>query len=689
MSAGVEFEAVDRDIEKLFGCEDERDVEKLFGCEDERQLFGCEDERQLFGCVQQKIHLFGCEDERVIEKQPRSPVLSLNGSNLSYRKACQILCQAAMKDKWSLAEPILKEKPSFVREEISKQRDTMLHLATAARSTRVLRELIKLMDVGDLELKNNDESTAFFVAAVTGTVEIAKAMRERNNNLPNIRGEDGILPIEVAALFGYKDMVSYLFKVTDLDVLSQEERLRLLQATTQSEMYEVSLDIFRKDRQLASKILQGNVDVLHILAHKSLAISNQVVAYSPWRKFITNTISMATRQFIPWILPKSCVLKQQAGLLLEELWAECERSSEDELLEVVKKEYLLHSAAKAGNVEFLAVIIRSYPELIWQGDNQNWTIFHVAVLYRQEKVFSLIRQLGAIKNIPIQMFDDDGNSILHLAGKLGKPHHKQKAGPCMSKTHDNVILQQLFEGTRYITETESLETEEKIMLPSFLKVSGAALQMQRERLWFKEVEKLVPSSLHKLRNNDGKTPSELFTEEHKVLLKEGEIWMKDTANSCMIAATLIATMVFAAGFTLPGGNNSDNGIPVLLKLNGFTIFVISDTVALFSSIASIIMFLSILTSRYAEDDFLVSLPFKLLFGLTTLFVSIISMLLAFAATFFLVYTDHTDWEPNLIAAFVGVPVALFGSLQYKLWFDVVKSTCSSRFLFRPGNQSLF
>ncbi|KAG5621852.1 hypothetical protein H5410_007070 [Solanum commersonii] len=186
-----------------------------------------------------------------------------------------------------------------------------------------------------------------------------------------------------------------------------------------------------------------------------------------------------------------------------------------------------------------------------------------------------------------------------------------------------------------------------------------------------------------------KTPKKLFREENKVLLKEGERWMKDTANSCMLVATLIATMVLAVGFTAPGGYNDDNGIPILLELNGFIVFIISDAVAVFTSIVSIIMFLSILTSRYAEDDFLVSLPAKLLFGLTMLFVSIFSMLLAFAATFFLVYSNHMGWEPKLIAACAGVPLALFGCLQYKLWFDLVKSTYRSKFLFKPGKHSLF
>ncbi|KAH0642107.1 hypothetical protein KY290_033707 [Solanum tuberosum] len=61
-----------------------------------------------------------------------------------------------------------------------------------------------------------------------------------------------------------------------------------------------------------------------------------------------------------------------------------------------KRKALLYSAAKAGNIELLVMVIHSHPELIWQPDYQNWTIFHVAVLYREEKVFSLIHQIGGM-----------------------------------------------------------------------------------------------------------------------------------------------------------------------------------------------------------------------------------------------------------------------------------------------------
>ncbi|KAF5186903.1 Ankyrin repeat family protein [Thalictrum thalictroides] len=55
------------------------------------------------------------------------------------------------------------------------------------------------------------------------------------------------------------------------------------------------------------------------------------------------------------------------------------------------------------------------------------------------------------------------------------------------------------------------------------------------------------------------TPRELFAEEHAALVEKGEKWMKETAAGCMVVAALIATVVFAAAFTLPGGNKEYSG----------------------------------------------------------------------------------------------------------------------------------
>ncbi|XP_035545101.1 uncharacterized protein LOC108982606 [Juglans regia] len=102
----------------------------------------------------------------------------------------------------------------------------------------------------------------------------------------------------------------------------------------------------------------------------------------------------------------------------------------------------LFDAARSGNVEFLIVLIRSYLDLIWRVDEKNRSIFHLAIKYRQETVFNLIYELGSIKGIIALYTDQDKNNMLHLAAEIALP--------------------------------DRLNT-----------ISGAALQVQRELLWFK------------------------------------------------------------------------------------------------------------------------------------------------------------------------------------------------------------
>nr|DAD39368.1 TPA_asm: hypothetical protein HUJ06_013691 [Nelumbo nucifera] len=164
--------------------------------------------------------------------------------------------------------------------------------------------------------------------------------------------------------------------------------------------------------------------------------------------------------------------------------------------------------------------------------------------------------------------------------------------------------------------------------------------------------------------------------------------MKDTATSCMVVATLIATVMFAAAFTVPGGNNSNTGIPIFLETNSFMVFSISDALALFSSSTSVLMFLAILTSRYAEDDFLKFLPQKLIIGLFFLFVSIVAMMVAFGATIFIILCHRIVWLTIPITLLASVPVTLFALLQFPLFIDMIVSTYGSG-IFNKQTRNLY
>lgn len=160
--------------------------------------------------------------------------------------------------------------------------------------------------------------------------------------------------------------------------------------------------------------------------------------------------------------------------------------------------------------------------------------------------------------------------------------------------------------------------------------------------------------------------------------------MKDTADKCMLVSTLIATVLFAAAFTMPGGNDGNTGVPLLLGQDSLLVFAISDVLGLFSSVTAILLFLATLTSRYEPLDFLEALPKKIIMGLSFLFLSLAFMLVAFAATLTIVLIKRLEWVIIPITLLASLPVALFVVLQLPLMYQMVKSTYGSS-IFRPDN----
>ncbi|KAK3200510.1 hypothetical protein Dsin_023925 [Dipteronia sinensis] len=204
-----------------------------------------------------------------------------------------------------------------------------------------------------------------------------------------------------------------------------------------------------------------------------------------------------------------------------------------EASERLKKPVL--TAARFGIQEFVNEVLQAYPNSGLFCDEKKRNIFVLAVVYRKEKVFSLIHdQVASIRDYNNYIKDEEGSrNILHLAGELAPSRH----------------------------------------------VPGAALQMQRELQWFKGIERHFRPFLREQRNNIDQTPGDVFTEKHKKLMEDGEKWMRDTATSCSVVAALIITIVFAAAFTVPGGINSD-GIPNYLNGTYFRIFAISVAISL-------------------------------------------------------------------------------------------------------------
>lgn len=159
--------------------------------------------------------------------------------------------------------------------------------------------------------------------------------------------------------------------------------------------------------------------------------------------------------------------------------------------------------------------------------------------------------------------------------------------------------------------------------------------------------------------------------------------MKKTASSCSVVATLIAVVVFGAALKVPGTNNEASPNP--LSHGGWNwAFAISDSLSLITSTSSILVFLSISTSRHAEEDFLRSLPLKLNIGLTLLFISITTMMISFTATFHIIFKHGLLWIG--IAVLACIPIIMFVVQEFPLLLEVHRLTIGNAFMFKPRHR---
>ncbi|ONH93513.1 hypothetical protein PRUPE_8G235300 [Prunus persica] len=297
---------------------------------------------------------------------------------------------------------------------------------------------------------------------------------------------------------------------------------------------------------------------------------------------------------------------------------------------LAKKETPILIAAKSGVTEMVEKILELFPVAIHDTNTEKKNVVLLAVENRQPHVYQLLLKRNVLKDSVFGKVDDQGNSALHLAAKL--------------------------------------EEHKPWLIP------GAALQMQWEIKWYEYVKNSMPLHFFARHNRIGQTARDLFTESHKNIVKDGGQWLTNTSESCSVVAALIATVAFATATTVPGGIKEDSGKPTLENQPAFDVFAIASLVALCFSVTAMVMFLSILTSRYQEKDFGKGLPRKLLVGLTSLFVSIASMLVSFCAGHFFVLKDKLKYAVFPVYALTCLPVTFFAMVQFPLYVDLIWAT---------------
>ncbi|XP_057513281.1 ankyrin repeat-containing protein At5g02620-like isoform X2 [Actinidia eriantha] len=542
------------------------------------------------------------------------------------------LYEALMKREDAKVVELCKQIPEGPLHILSIHKDSVLHMATYYGKRELalnLLEMLRNSESDKLTMQNDTGNTMLHEAANSDeTIPVAMEMLRKDPKLLGMRNKYGETALFCAARYGQTKM----FKFLDIEVDSifagegQEEERKsfyqkkdkttILHATILTGHFGVRIEDTSEteEGELCYKIpLWGAVRKQKLRYESAVRLAKFLIERdTSWE--VTEPAIDKSKPSIHYYGEPSFTFHDQAA---------------GEEKKIPKYETALLLATKKGILEIVEKILTVYPQAVEHIDDQGHNILHKAIMFRQICILDLLEKPQIPMTRLARKIDNKGNTILHMVGiKKDDYDDKDKRSP--------------------------------------------ALLLRENLLLFERVEKISVPHLTKYLNNERKTAGELFETKYTKLWEEAKEWLKRTAENCSIVSVLIATVAFAAAYTVPGGPNQNTGYPILENKSFFVIFALADVLSLAFALASVMTFLSILTSPFQFKDFKQSLPRRLMLGVTLLIVSVSMMMVAFAATVFLLVRDKEQWTRIALCSVAFFPVSIFVLSYFPLYTDLMK-----------------
>ncbi|KAM3236335.1 ankyrin repeat-containing protein ITN1-like [Capsicum annuum] len=289
----------------------------------------------------------------------------------------------------------------------------------------------------------------------------------------------------------------------------------------------------------------------------------------------------------------------------------------------------IHIAASEGDVNMINELLNHCPDC-WDTlnrDNQN--ALHVSVLNYEDEVVRFLLDSDKCDSL-VDEPDSDGNTPLHLLAASGIHIPELIYHPRAKKMSFNKQNQTPLD----IALSCEATTEKEILVEDLCSIG----QFGKREFEVNRKYEYIPNPNDETRTG---VKMQLREDDHdkanKIDQTEVESIMKSTQLH-IVVATLIMTVTFAAGITLPGGFESDpdspnKGMAILIRKTTFRAFVISDAIAFtFSAFAIFIYFIMANASTLPRHEKLI----QKLYGRASNFLclSMLAVVIAFATGMF-------------------------------------------------------
>ncbi|KAA8526408.1 hypothetical protein F0562_008389 [Nyssa sinensis] len=531
---------------------------------------------------------------------------------------CTELYNAVMEGNENKVIELCRKCPEGPLSIITIHKDTVLHMAAYTEQADLVHHLIDALPDDRLsemvKAVNNVGNTILHEAATSNKlVEAAREMLSRAAELaPSLLSKQNEY-YETALFRAVRYGKSTMFKFLDGEIKKN---------FTGEEAQE---KFYRKEDKT------NMLHVATIAAHFDSSIWR-----FPWWEAVRKEVKRydSALKLAKLLIEKDTSWKDTGDLVEDRIGGEASSSSDpshkEKSSESNKNYTPLLLATKHGSIEIVREILKIYPQAVEHVDDKGRTILHLAIKYRQLEILDMMEEKIISMKRLVRKCDKKNNSILHMVGL------KAKSG--------------------WIDDTRS-----------------PALQLQEEWLLFERVQNICSVHFFRHININGRTAEQVFANKNNKLRREAKEWLKRTAENSSIVAVLIATVAFAAAYTVPGGSDQNTGAPILLNQTFFIIFTITDVLSLTFALTSVIIFLSILTSPFRLIDFKQSLPQKLMLGFTCLIFSVSMMMLAFAATIILVIHNKGEWTKVALYTAAFLPVCVFAFSYLPLYSSLLRT----------------